>query len=120
MIHPRYLCRQHLLGEHNEIHKHRHNFVKGHSIKGRIQGNAVEPKKMKQRHDALAEEMINRGYNHSSPFEQPDLSSYSEQDQNATVNVNESFALLINRCPDCRRRIIINQVKKIHERIKNE
>ena len=36
MIKPELLCRQHLLGEHSEIHKHKHNFEKGHSIKGRL------------------------------------------------------------------------------------
>jgi len=36
MIDPSLLCRKHLLGEHNEIHKHRHNFEKHHSVTGRI------------------------------------------------------------------------------------
>jgi len=36
MVEPKLLCKKHLLGEHNEIHKHRHNFVKKHSVKGRI------------------------------------------------------------------------------------
>ena len=32
MLNPKFLCRQHLLGEHSEIHKFRHNFVKKHKV----------------------------------------------------------------------------------------
>ena len=74
MIDPKLLCRKHLLGEHAEIHKHRHNFVKQHNITGRIYPIVqIEPENMKSRHDELAKEMIKRGYNHNSPYEQPDL-----------------------------------------------
>ena len=35
MIHPKFLCKKHLIGEHGEIHKFRPSFVKGHKIEGR-------------------------------------------------------------------------------------
>lgn len=104
MVDPRILCRSHLLGEHGEIHKHRHNFVKGHSMAGRIAINAVEPLAMQARHDALAAEMAEREYNHQSPYDQPDLTHYPDSVRLATVDTDASLAMLLDRCPECRRR----------------
>jgi len=101
MISPKLMCNQHLLGEHGEIHKHRHNFVKGHSIAGRI--GQIEPVNMSKRHDELAIEMINRNMNHKSPYNQPDLSKYDLSE--FTVNQEESLVELAHRCPACRVRI---------------
>ena len=58
MVNPKILCRKHLLGEHGEIHKHRHNFVKQHSITKRIELGQIEPSSMESRHDELVKEMI--------------------------------------------------------------
>ena len=100
------LCRAHLLGEHSEIHKHKHNFVKGHSMAGRIAGNAVEPESMRSRHDELAEEMLRRGYNHQSPYEQPDLSHYADEVRFAKVDTEASLRMLLARCKECRERYL--------------
>ena len=102
MIDPKLLCRAHLLGEHGEIHKFRHNFVKGHRIDGRK--GQILPLKMQERHDELVVEMLRRGYNHKSPYVQPDLSSYG----NLTgweVDVIRSVNDLCSRCSECRKRI---------------
>jgi len=104
MIDPRVLCRKHLLGEHGEIHKHRHNFVKHHSVAKRVELGQIEPASMEARHDALAIEMIQRGYNHKSPYEQPDISYLPEDQQNFTVDVARSIADLVGRCPECAKR----------------
>jgi len=102
MIDPKLLCRKHLLGEHGEIHKHKHNFVKQHSIRKRISPVVqIEPSKMKERHDELAAEIVRRGYNHQSPFEQPDISYLSNDERNAKVNLNISLRDLSKRCPEC-------------------
>lgn len=100
MVNPKTLCRKHLLGEHGEIHKHRHNFVKGHSIEGRR--GQIDPVNMGTRHDELAEEMVRRGFNHNSPYEQPDLSAYDLTGHG--VNKAESLADLHGRCEDCLKR----------------
>jgi hypothetical protein len=106
MIDPKLLCRKHLLGEHGEIHKHRHNFVKKHSISKRVFPVVqIEPGSMELRHDELAKEMIRRGYNHQSPFEQPDISYLPELEQNVKVDKNHSMEDLISRCPECSIRI---------------
>ena len=78
-IDPETLCTNHLNGEHNEIHKHRHSFVKKHDMSKRMQKNQIFPSKMKERHDLLATEIDRRarirGYGgHNSPYEQPDVS----------------------------------------------
>ncbi len=104
MVDPRILCRKHLLGEHGELHKHRHNFVKGHRMAGRVAGNAIEPSRMAERHDLLAAEMVRRGYRHESPYAQPDLSAYGSEVREALVDVSASLALLVSRCEDCRER----------------
>jgi hypothetical protein len=104
MVNPRILCRQHLLGEHNEIHKHRHVFEKKQSIAGRY--GQIEPESMKKRHDELAAEMIRRGYKHDSPYEQPDISYLPERDRFGTVDRETSLRLLISRCQDCSSRYV--------------
>ena len=103
MCDPAILCRKHLLGEHGEIHKHIPSFRKGHKIDGRfepviqIQLNALEA-----RHDALADEMLKRGYNHQSPLKDvPDLALTYPQHYGKVVDVNVSLMDLIDRCPEC-------------------
>lgn len=102
MIDPKCLCRKHLLGEHGEIHKHRHVFVKGWSIKCRLGVYPqIEPESMQDRHDALASEMLRRGYNHNSCYNQPNLNNYTKEERTAKVNVSFSIQDLKNRCQDC-------------------
>lgn len=103
MIEPKLLCKNHLLGEHNEIHKHRHNFVKKHSIKNRIIKGQIEPSSMEKRHDELAKEMIRRGYNHKSPYKMPDISHLNEFEKTFKVDKNKSIKDLHNRCKKCKK-----------------
>ena len=105
-VDPKLLCRQHLLGEHSEIHKHRHNFVKQHSIAKRISPVVqIEPQNMEQRHDELVTEMLARGYNHNSPYSQPDLSHLKDEERFAQIDINHSLADLSSRCSECAKRI---------------
>jgi hypothetical protein len=105
MIDPTLLCRKHLLGEHGEIHKHKHNFEKHHSIAGRIYPIVlIEPNSMESRHDELATEMLRRGYNHQSPYEQPDLSYLANDLRFAKVDIDYNVTDLMSRCPDCQKR----------------
>lgn len=106
MTDPKLLCKSHLLGEHGELHKHRHNFIKKHKIGGRVEPEVqIEPESMKARHDALAEEMLRRGMRHESPYEMPDLSYLPEKHRNAKVDEEKSARELARRCPLCRKRI---------------
>lgn len=102
MIQTKYLCRKHLLGEHSELHKHKHNFEKGHSIAGRIHPVVtIEPHSMQIRHDEIVSEFKKRGYNHNSPYLQPDVSKYPDVKVDTNISINE----LSSRCPECTWRI---------------
>lgn len=93
------LCRQHLLGEHQETHSFVGCIKKGTSLKGYIDKGLVEVHNIRNRHDLLAEEMLKRGYKHLSP-----LQEFTCQDAgyvNSEQNINE----LHRRCEKCRERI---------------
>ncbi|MCA9387330.1 hypothetical protein KC669_04825 [Candidatus Dojkabacteria bacterium] len=104
MINPILLCNQHLIGEHGEIHKHRHNFVKGHSIKKRVELNQIEPLSMETRHNELAAEMLRRDMTHQSPYTLPDLSKIPIHHRNYKVNVESAMVELHSRCAKCKHR----------------
>lgn len=105
-INPEFLCKKHLIGEHGEIHKHRHNFEKKHKITKRIKPIVqIEPQNMEKRHEQLAEEMLKRGYNHKSPYTLPDLSYLSNEERYAKIDIYNSIEDLSNRCPECKKRI---------------
>lgn len=107
MIWPRILCKKHLLGEHYELHKHKHNFEKHHSIFGRVHPIVfIEPQSMKTRHDELVEEMIFRGYSHNSPYELPDLSYLPDNQRYMKADIGYNFADLFDRCPECKQRYL--------------
>lgn len=106
MIPPPMLCNQHLLGEHGEIHKHRHNFEKRHRMGGRVVPKVlIEPANMEARHDELADEMTSRGMNHQSPYTQPDISYLPMLVREAKVSLDRSMHDLTERCPKCAARI---------------
>lgn len=105
MLNPKLLCRNHLLGEHSELHKHKHVFERHYSIFGRIYPIVlIEPENMKSRHDDLAQEMLARGYNHQSSYEQPDLSYLPDDQRYAKVDLEYNLVDLYNRCLECKNR----------------
>ena len=115
-VNPRILCRKHLLGEHGELHRFRHNFVKKHSIHGRIFPIVlIEPDNMSVRHGALAREMLRRGYNHQSPYEQPDLSHLPDEERFAKADVDYNIVDLFERCADCRKNIQEMEKELLHD-----
>lgn len=71
-IHPELLCRKHLLGEHRELHGLWNIHVLGregyrlHPETRRWEGKLLA---LFQRHERLVEEMLRRGYAHSSPLD---------------------------------------------------
>jgi hypothetical protein len=69
---PSLLCRQHLLGEHRELHglwriltEDRRGYAQ-HPETRRWRGKLAA---LYRRHEALAEEMTRRGYRHASPLD---------------------------------------------------
>lgn len=73
-IHPRHLCRKHLLGEHRELHG-LWNILTKHKGKG---GYSRHPETLRWggknkalylRHEALIKEFARRGYSHHTPLD---------------------------------------------------
>lgn len=104
-IPTRYLCDEHLLGEHKEMHQeagtllnHPHGMavVHGHAKLGQFQLSMAA-----DRHDELADEMERRGMNHDSPFDY-DLSEYEDI---GYVDPHANLVDLYNRCDTCASRI---------------
>ena len=103
MISPDKLCKQHLLGEHNELHKHKSSFDRRHSMAGRVSPIVlIEPTAMFSRHAALVSEMLKRGYKHNSPYIMPDISYLPYSVRCAKVNLQKSIFDLRCRCRKCR------------------
>ena len=105
MVDPKLLCRNHLLGAHGELHKFKHSFVKQHKMGG--YRRLIFPRYMQQRHDELAAEMVRRGYNHKSQYEQPDVEYLPVDMLNDDPSDYIEFNLndLTNRCQECKQRI---------------
>lgn len=100
-VDPAVLCRQHLLGEHKELHQlighiraGNTNAVRGHAKRGQ-----VDTARITARHEELVAEMLDRGYNHESPLAYEDSLDLGEVDE--TANLDD----LAERCEECRERI---------------
>jgi len=99
MVDPKYLCRKHLLGEHQETHSFTGTLKKNISIQGYLRNGLLETHNLKKRHDSLAEEMLRRGYRHLSPLEELNLAPLGH------INPSQNIEELKRRCPECRKRI---------------
>jgi len=94
-VNPRMMCRKHLLGEHVEMHMFAACIRKGISLQGYLDNQLVELHNIKKRHDILAEEMKQRGYNHNSEL-------VSDREIHAGyVDKKANLAELKRRCADC-------------------
>jgi len=106
MIDPKLLCRQHLLGEHSELHKFIPSFNKKYKINNRVSPVVqIELSNYEKRHNDLAAEMLRRGFNHKSPLTAPDFSYLPLEQYSAKVDINISLQDLVNRCSECKNRI---------------
>jgi len=96
MVAPKFMCRNHLLGEHRECHTLFGSLSIGRSIAGHLSRGQVEPQNLKARHDELADEMSRRGYRHTSPLENFPDAPVGRVDREASLNE------LMRRCVNCR------------------
>jgi hypothetical protein len=102
-VSPSILCRQHLLGEHRELHAIWSVLVQGKK------GYAKHPETLRwrgklralfARHEALVEEMTRRGFSHRSPLAESEATG--EEVQDAFLNpVEEQLKILKNKPCDC-------------------
>ncbi len=100
-IEPAHLCRQHLLGEHREVHAIWSILTKGRT------GYRNHPETLRWvgkeralylRHEDLVREMELRGYRHLSPLEQA-LATGSERQEDYVNTPDEQIVIL--RSKDC-------------------
>ena len=102
MLDPKMMCMKHIVGEHGEIHKHRHNFVKKYNISGRIKPIVqICPELMEKRHNELVAYLKT----HKSPYIQPNLSHLSDEERFAEVDIEYNKKDLASRCPECKKLI---------------
>ena len=102
-IEPRHLCRQHLLGEHRELHGLWNVLTLGH------RGYAAHPETRRwegrlaalwRRHEALVAEMTERGYRHLSPLD-PELATGSARQRRYVDTPAEQRRILKAKGCDC-------------------
>ena len=82
---PRQLCRQHLLGEHHELHGLWnilvvHGGTGGYSRHPETQRWVGKTRALQARHELLMSEMVRRGYRHASPLDHAAASGSVTQD----------------------------------------
>ncbi len=100
MVDPRIMCRNHLLGEHAELHLFAWSIDQKRSVKGYLRKGLLEIHNLHGRHEELAKEMRRRGYQHSSDFDE----KWKHAERWGSINKERSLAELINRCPKCKKR----------------
>jgi hypothetical protein len=83
-LEPKRLCRQHLLGEHRELHalwviltRGKQGFSR-HPETARWRGKLAA---LYRRHEALVAEMANRGYRHATPLPEAEATVLALQDE---------------------------------------
>ena len=100
MVKPSIMCRQHLLGEHVELHMLKAHLIKGKRVDGFIRNSLIDTSQIQSRHNQLVTEMINRGDNHKSNLKFTHINPVGK------VDIQESLTELISRCLICKRRLI--------------
>jgi hypothetical protein len=113
MLPARWLCDDHLLGEHSEMHQaagtianhpHGEAVVRGHAEKGNLETALIEV-----RHAQVSVEMELRGMNHDSPlqdFDDPGVGRIGGDD------VRRNLGDLCRRCVDCRARVAADEYRR--------
>jgi hypothetical protein len=104
-VDPRLLCRQHLLGEHVEMHMFLGTIRHGHSVRGYTDNGIVDPHRVFARHEELVLEMARRSVQHRSPMvlTEEDVAAM-EALPRATIDEEANLAELARRCERCRER----------------
>ncbi len=99
MVNPRIMCRQHLLGEHVEIHMFIGTINRNKSIKGYLDKGLLEIHNLFSRHTNLVAEMKHRGYNHCSNIDR----KWKIAEKRGSIDREKSLRELINRCSKCKK-----------------
>lgn len=104
-IHPKYLCRKHLLAEHRELHGlwnilTKHNGIGGYSRHPETLRWVGKQKALYNRHEALVKEFTRRGYKHHTPLNKQ--LAYGSGSQRVFINtLKEQEAILKQKPCEC-------------------
>ena len=104
-VDPIVLCRKHLLGSHVESHMTLGAIKKGKSLNGYIDKGLIDVTRLSKWHDAVAQEITERGWNHKSPYEHDIARQAQLEYPKGFIDERQSLIELKERCPDCRLRI---------------
>ncbi len=103
-ISPKILCRNHLLGEHRELHAIWSILTKGkkgYSHHPETKRWVGKLKALYLRHERLVTEMLKRGYNHFSPLDKRQAKGKAIQ-REYIDKVQMQLKILINKKCDCK------------------
>lgn len=100
MVDPIIMCREHLLGEHAEIHMFVGAIDRGYSVRGYLEKGLLEVHSLYDRHEELVREMKRRKYRHNSEIDE----KWKQAERLGSIDGQRSLKQLINRCPRCRER----------------
>jgi len=100
MVNPKIMCRNHLLGEHAEIHLFVWNIDRKHSVKGYLDRGLLETHNLYNRHEELAQELRRRGYRHNSEFDV----KWKLAKKAGSIDKKRNLEQLVDRCTKCRER----------------
>ncbi|MCS3901869.1 pyrimidine dimer DNA glycosylase/endonuclease V [Methanococcus voltae] len=105
------LCQKHLGSAHVESHMLLGSLKRRRQITKHVEFDQVEVESIKKRHDELAKEMSERGYNHKSDLENVDkyITHLPEDILKKKANRGNvvHYLLYVKRCPECRKRYAI-------------
>lgn len=103
-VEPRLLCRQHLLGEHRELHGlwnilTKHGGTGGYSQHPETRRWVGKLAALHARHEALVTEMTRRGYRHGSELDPEAATGSSVQDVYIDPPARQLEILHLKPCP---------------------
>ena len=103
MTNTKWMCTQHLVGEHRELHAIIGILLKGTNISGYIDNNLIEVTSIVERHEIVVHEMLVRGFKHLSPMNQGQIVLEHLPDDHINYKIDRapSGADLYSRCPTC-------------------
>lgn len=105
-IHPKYLCRKHLLAEHRELHGlwnilTKHKGQGGYSKHPETLRWVGKTKALFARHEALVKEFSRRNYSHRTPLDKK-LANGSKLQKVFINTIHEQKQILKDKPCDCR------------------
>jgi hypothetical protein len=103
MLNPKILCKNHILGQHLELHMFLGVIREGKKLDGYIMNNLLEPLSIESYHNMIVEEMITRGMNHKTPIENASkiITTLPDAYYHKRINRMSAYKTLMDRCPKC-------------------